>query len=119
MTQITVMTRPERRRRWSADERFQILAEAFGPGGSVAQSARRQDVSCGLIYHWRQEARRLSSQGFAPEVVTDEAVVGSAAPEPDPPVAAAIVINLRDGCCVRISATAPPILASAVLKALR
>lgn len=119
MTQMTIMAGPERRRRWSADERLRILAEAFGPGGSVAQVSRRYDVSRGLIYHWRQEARRLSSQGFVPAVMTEEVVVGSAAPEPDGLETAAIVVNLLDGRCVRISSTAPPALVTAVLKALR
>jgi transposase len=43
--QITVFGGPERRRRWSDEERVQILAEAFAPGAFVAQVARRHDVS--------------------------------------------------------------------------
>jgi len=45
MRQITVMTGPERRRRWSDEERLQILAEAFAPGASVLAVARRH-VTC-------------------------------------------------------------------------
>lgn len=119
MTQMTVIAGPERRRRWSADERLRILAEAFGPGGSVAQVSRRYDVSRGLIYHWRQEARRRSRHGFVPAVVTEQVVDGSAAPEPDGSETAAIVVNLSDGRCVRIASTASPALVTAVLKALR
>lgn len=44
MGQITVFTGPERRRRWSEEERVQILTEAFSPGACVAQVARRHDV---------------------------------------------------------------------------
>ena len=36
MGQITVFTGPERRRRWSEEERVQILTEAFSPGACVA-----------------------------------------------------------------------------------
>src|SRR5438067_13725594 len=37
MGQISVLTGPERRRRWSEDERCRIVAEAFAPGSCVAQ----------------------------------------------------------------------------------
>jgi len=36
MGQVTVFSGPERRRRWSDEERLSILAEAFAPGASVA-----------------------------------------------------------------------------------
>ena len=36
MGQVTVFSGPERRRRWSEEERLQILAEAFAPGARVA-----------------------------------------------------------------------------------
>ena len=36
MPQITLLTGPERRRRWSDDERQRILAAAFTPGAVVS-----------------------------------------------------------------------------------
>ena len=51
MGQITVFSGPERRRRWSEEERVQILTEAFSPGACVAEVARRHDVSTALIYY--------------------------------------------------------------------
>ena len=39
MGQVTVFSGPERRRRWSEEERLQILSEAFAPGACVAQCA--------------------------------------------------------------------------------
>ena len=45
MGQITVFSGPERRRRWSDDERLRILAEAFSPGAGVVDVCRRHDVS--------------------------------------------------------------------------
>jgi transposase-like protein len=41
MTQVTVMTGPERRRRWDDDVRNEILASAFSPRAVVAEVARR------------------------------------------------------------------------------
>ena len=48
MGQITVFSGPERRRRWSEEDRVRILTEAFSPGGCVAEVARRHDVSSAL-----------------------------------------------------------------------
>ncbi len=48
MGQVTVFGGPARRRRWSDEERVQILGEAFAPGALVAQVARRHDVSTGF-----------------------------------------------------------------------
>ena len=61
MGQITVMTGPERRRRWSEEERLDILAEAFAPGACVADVSRRRDVSTSLIYTWRRKLLELSA----------------------------------------------------------
>ena len=36
---------PERRRRWSVDEKLRIVREAFAPAARVADVARRRDVS--------------------------------------------------------------------------
>ena len=55
----------ERRRRWSLDEKLQIVREAFAPGAPVALVARRQDVSRSQIYQWRAALRegRLGDKG--------------------------------------------------------
>ena len=55
----------ERRRRWSADDKLQIVREAFAPGARVALVARRRDVARSQIYQWRAALRegRLSEPG--------------------------------------------------------
>jgi transposase len=114
MSQITVFSGPERRRRWSSEERFQILTEAFSPGGCVSEVARRYDVSTGLIYTWRRKLRReLPGPTFAEAMVADEPKLGAA------PASAAIVIELPGGGRVSIASSAPVGLAAAALKALR
>jgi transposase len=50
MSQMTLLTGPERRRRWSEDERRQILTAAFAPGAIVADISRRYEISTSLIY---------------------------------------------------------------------
>jgi len=122
MSRMTVLTGPERRRRWSDDERLKILTEAFSLGACVSEVARRHDVSTALIYGWRRKLRRelsapapssMLGTGFAKAVLTDE-------PEPEVLEAcAAIVIDLPGGGRVSIAASTPPALAAAALKALR
>ena len=49
MGQITVMTGPERRRRWSEEERIEILAEAFDqPDLHMASQVARTVGGCVL-----------------------------------------------------------------------
>lgn len=118
MSQITVLTGPERHRRWREDERRQILTAAFAPGASVADVARRYDVATSLIYKWRQQALPASGNGasFAPAVVVDEpaCLPGQTASDQTP-----ICVELSDGTRVRIGATASASLVTATLRALR
>ena len=112
MTQLTLLTGPERRRRWSEGDRIRILSAAFAPGAVVTDVARQYDVSTALIYRWRQEARGGSREpAFAPVVVSDDRA--------SPAGVAAITIDLADGARVSIGASATPALVTAALRALR
>jgi transposase len=57
MSRVEVLSGPERRRRWSEDQKRAIVAEAFAPGASVCEVARRRDVVAGQIYRWRRDLR--------------------------------------------------------------
>lgn len=52
-----VLVGPERRRRWSEDEKARIVGESLQPGVQVADVARHHGVSRGLLYTWRRQAR--------------------------------------------------------------
>ncbi|MEJ6012173.1 transposase [Novosphingobium aquae] len=58
MGQNTLFSGPERRRRWTEEERVQILTEAFSPGACVADVAWCHDVSTALTYTWRSKVRQ-------------------------------------------------------------
>ena len=47
----------ERRLRWSAAVKLSILAEINTVGWSLADSARRHDVTRQHVYQWRRELR--------------------------------------------------------------
>lgn len=114
MSQITVISGPERRRRWSAEARLRILAEAFAPGACVSEVARRHDVATGLLYTWRRKFRQ-----DRPQAAFAEAVLAETPATRSSTAAAAIVVELSDGGRVSIAGSVTPVLATAVLKALR
>jgi transposase len=115
MAYMTLLTGPERRRRWSQEERCRILSAAFSPGAVVTAVARENDISTALIYKWRQLARReAGGVAFAPAVLAREPATRS--PGLD---AAAITVMLAGGTRVRIGAGASASLVTATLRALR
>ena len=65
----SVFSGPERRRRWSDEERRLILAEAFSPGACAAQVARRHDVSAGLVYAWRRKLVEMGREADDPALL--------------------------------------------------
>jgi transposase len=115
MARFELFSGPERRRRWSEEQKRGVVAAAFAPGAIVAEVARRADVRPGQIYRWRRE---LSSggAGFAAVVVTADAGCG-------PGIASrsgeAIEIQFSGVACLRIPPSTPPELPAAVVRALR
>jgi transposase len=51
---IELITRGERRRRWSVEQKREIAAESLEPGLSPIMVARRYGISSGLLYTWRR-----------------------------------------------------------------
>ena len=62
---IEVITRGERRRSWTADQKREIGAESLETGASPVAVARKHGISTGQLYTWRQQllrnARRVST----------------------------------------------------------
>jgi transposase len=115
MAFATLITGPERRRRWPQADRVRILSAAFSPGAVVTQVARENDISTGLIYKWREQARRREGVvNFAPVVMAREPAARCGSD------AVAITVDLvAGGAQVRIGANASPALVAAALGALR
>jgi transposase len=51
---IEVITRGERRRRWSVEQKREIATESLEPGMSPITVARRYGISSGQLYTWRR-----------------------------------------------------------------
>ena len=62
---MTVISGSERRRRWSAAEREEIVLASFALGAVIAEVARQFDVSTSLIYKWRRDVQKSTAAGCA------------------------------------------------------
>lgn len=111
MARFELISGPERRRRWSEDQKRALVAAAFAPGAVVAEVARRADVYPGQLYRWRQELGEAVT-GFAEVVLTT--TPRSIAPCAGP----AIEIEFGGVASLRIAPSTPPDLAAAVVTAL-
>lgn len=72
---IEVITRGERRRRWSASEQQAIVAENLEPNVSIAGIARKHGIGTGQLYGWRHQFlanRADKTTGFAPVALLRE-----------------------------------------------
>jgi transposase-like protein len=58
MSHAVLITGVERRRKWTPERKLDVLREAFGPRGNVAEVTRREEISSGLLYRWRQALTR-------------------------------------------------------------
>jgi transposase len=132
---IEVITGVERRRKWSAREKAEIVAESLAEGAVVSEVARRHGLSPQQLFGWRARLRDAvkgsapssdATPAFVPAIVENEpplpaapalpaAVVAMGAPGLDP---APIEISLGR-VIVRVRADADPRALTAVLKALR
>jgi len=54
---VEVLTGPGRRRRWSAEEKAQIVAETLAPDARVSEVARRWQICPQQVFGWRRQAR--------------------------------------------------------------
>lgn len=45
------------KRKFSAEEKYQILEEGKTPGASIAEVCRRHQISSTLYYHWEKQAK--------------------------------------------------------------
>jgi len=59
MRTVELITRPERRRHFTPDEKVALLAEAME--STVAITARRHGISPSVIYLWKKQQKESSS----------------------------------------------------------
>jgi transposase len=123
-----VLAGPERRRRWSVEEKLRILAQSVAPGSSVMLVCRMHGISSGQLYTWRRQFRTGELTGFTP--VTVSPLLGQLAlvsPDVDPvsadaevdrPACGVIEVELRSGAKLRITGAVDEASLRQVLSAL-
>src|SRR5712691_7883242 len=114
MTTVTVLSSPERRRRWSAAEKLRVVAESLSAGSSVAEFARRHDIHPNLVHAWRRQARTgelsVTPEGearFVPVAVVAESSAALATGS-DGGTGSVIEVVLRNGRLLRLSERVAP-----------
>jgi transposase len=85
---VEVLTGPERRRRWSAEEKAAIVAESFAPGAVSSAIALRHGLHRNQLYAWRREQRSavVADAGvplpdFVPVIAQERVAAGGSAIE--------------------------------------
>ena len=137
---IEVITRGERRRTWTAEQKREIAAESLEPGTSPITVARKHGISSGQLYTWRQQLLRnavCAAANPAPsfvrvDVMADPPRLGAATPAavevepPAPPIVpppaqpdGRIEIMLSRGVSVRVDAQVDEGALRRVLAALK
>jgi transposase len=131
MTMATVLSGPERRRRWTRAEKARIVEESLATAANVAEVARRHDVHPNLLHAWRRQARTgtlapshaariapadgnpfsrvvVASNGGAPGATRSDAGAG----------VGTIEVVLRNGRLLRVPEDAAPARVVALAEAL-
>ena len=136
---VEIITGPERRRRWSEEEKLQLVEEACRPGHSVSQVARERGINASQLFAWRRQALATGlitdnrsepsaapALTFAPVEVAEEAATADNGEEARPArrrrgtrASGAIEIKLKSGDCVRIEGCADASLVARIVSALR
>ena len=79
MSQITVISGPERRRVWTDQQKRELVAAVSAPGADVAEIARRADLRPNQTYRWRRQMGQAAQSFAAVQVQLDPMpVTGSA-----------------------------------------
>ena len=108
MSRVEVITSVERRRRWSREEKEQLVAATLEPGARVSEVAQAAGIHASQLFRWRKELCQRSE----PEEQQLVPVQIASAPSPRtedsrrPAVrrrkAGMIEIELGGGCRVRV-----------------
>ncbi len=106
---VEIVTRGERRRSFSPEEKVRLVSETFQPGETVTTVSRRHGICTSLLHRWRRAARGEvpSRRAARPRLLPVRLV----APEqlklaPVPDIApASIEVVLRNGRVLRVAPT--------------
>jgi transposase len=100
--QVLSVSDTGRRRRWTDDEKTRIVEESHGDGVTLAEVARRHDISRSQLYDWRYRHKH-GLLGAGPQFLRVLQVEDGSGPDDVPSLPAPILtINLGPRCRVTI-----------------
>lgn len=108
MQRIEIVTRSVRRR-WTEEQKLEIVRQTLRPGASVGMVARRHGLAPSQLYDWRKHALTGAMSGFVPIEVAEVTPMieppQSAGPDSKPESATGgmIEVDLPNGCRIRVS----------------
>lgn len=123
---MEVLTGPERRRRWSDEEKLRIIREAEEPGVRYADVARRHDITAPQLYQWRVALREgrlidpgaLAGNGSIGFVEVAPTILGAVPSDGAAAVAATIEISLSGGRVLRAPSSLPTVELKRLIRAV-
>lgn len=125
---VTVLSGPERRRRWTTAEKLRMVEECLAAEIPVVEVARRYGVHPNQLHGWRRQARLghlgtdvalAQERRFVPIAVMPDKSRVCDQPEATISVAPAIIeLVLRNGRVLRLPEGVTPARAAALAEAL-
>ncbi|MGH6801951.1 MAG: IS66-like element accessory protein TnpA [Methyloceanibacter sp.] len=136
---VEIITGPDRRRRWSDEEKLQLVEEACRPGMSVSLVARQRGINASQLFAWRRQALangRVADNRcelgtapaltFAPVEVAPDPAMADAGEQARPArrrrgikASGAIEIELNSGDRVRVEGCIDASVVARIISALR
>jgi transposase len=120
---IEVITRGERRRQWSVEQKQAIVAESLTPGASLTAVAEKHGIGTGLLYSWRHQllgGRPGGDACFARvELPNEPRRLAGPVATASSPACGQIEIVLPNGASVRVDAYVDARALRRVLEVLR
>jgi transposase len=117
-----VLSGPERRRRWSSEEKLRVLAQSIAPGSSASLTCRLHGISSGQLYRWRKQFRLGELTGFVAVSIAPEPArlqgPEPATPLTEPAAAGVIEVALPTGVNLRLTGDVSEVSLRRVLAAL-
>ncbi len=113
-----VLHGPERRRRWTFEQKSRIVAESFAPGAVTSSVALRYGVHRNQLYAWRRELREAGSESLGLDVAFAPIVLESTGPAMAWRGPSGLEVEIA-GAVVRVTRDSDLSLLTAVARALK
>ena len=82
-----VLTNSERRRRWTEEQKLQLVGETFDAGSSISRVARRYGVHSSVLFRWRRQLAGPVPAAIVAAPTTTAFAAVEIAPQPMPMLA--------------------------------